>query len=92
MGMLFPRFRSVESLCDCQSMMAILEGSTCVVEGLVKASKNEALVIMTVHSSFMWATQLAGAETLEGFVLRVMSYHIDYQPGVDYSPGWVVCL
>jgi uroporphyrinogen decarboxylase len=35
-----------------------------VVEGLVKAAKNEALVIMTVYSPFMWAAQLAGAEAL----------------------------
>src|SRR6266545_3171404 len=35
-----------------------------VAEGLVKAAKDEALVIMTVYSPFMWAAQLAGAETL----------------------------
>jgi uroporphyrinogen decarboxylase len=35
-----------------------------VVEDLVKAAKDEALVIMTVYSPFMWAAQLAGAETL----------------------------
>jgi uroporphyrinogen decarboxylase len=35
-----------------------------VAEGLVKAAKDEALVIMTVYSPFMWASQLAGAETL----------------------------
>lgn len=35
-----------------------------VAEGLVKAVKDEALVIMTVYSPFMWAAQLAGAETL----------------------------
>jgi uroporphyrinogen decarboxylase len=35
-----------------------------VVEGLVKAAKDEALVIMTVYSPFMWAAQLAGAEAL----------------------------
>jgi uroporphyrinogen decarboxylase len=33
-------------------------------EGLVKAAKDEAPVIMTVYSPFMWAAQLAGAETL----------------------------
>jgi uroporphyrinogen decarboxylase len=35
-----------------------------VAEGLVKAAKDETLVIMTVYSPFMWAAQLAGAETL----------------------------
>jgi uroporphyrinogen decarboxylase len=35
-----------------------------VAEGLVKAAKDEALVIMTVYSPFMWAAHLAGAETL----------------------------
>jgi uroporphyrinogen decarboxylase len=35
-----------------------------VVEGLVKAAKDEALVLMTVYSPFMWAAQLAGAELL----------------------------
>jgi uroporphyrinogen decarboxylase len=35
-----------------------------VAEGLVKAAKAEALVIMTVYSPFMWAAQLAGMETL----------------------------
>jgi uroporphyrinogen decarboxylase len=35
-----------------------------VAEGLVKAAKHEALVIMTVYSPFMWASQLAGGETL----------------------------
>ncbi len=35
-----------------------------VAEGLVKAAKDEALVIMTVYSPFMWAAQLAGADTL----------------------------
>ena len=35
-----------------------------VAEGLVKAAKGEALVIMTLYSPFMWAAQLAGAEVL----------------------------
>jgi uroporphyrinogen decarboxylase len=35
-----------------------------VAEGLVKAAKDEALVIMTLYSPFMWAAQLAGADTL----------------------------
>src|SRR6266516_2121413 len=35
-----------------------------VAEGLVRAAKDEALVIMTVYSPFMWAAQLAGADTL----------------------------
>ncbi len=35
-----------------------------VVKGLVKAAKNEALVIMTVYSPFMWAGHLATAENL----------------------------
>ncbi len=34
------------------------------VEGLVKAAKAEALVIMTVYSPFMWAGQLANADIL----------------------------
>ncbi len=35
-----------------------------VVEGLVKAAKAEALVILTVYSPFMWAGQLASADML----------------------------
>jgi uroporphyrinogen decarboxylase len=35
-----------------------------VVEGLVKAAKAEALIIMTVYSPFMWAGQLASADDL----------------------------
>jgi uroporphyrinogen decarboxylase len=34
-----------------------------VAEGLVKAVKGDALVIMTLYSPFMYAVQLAGAET-----------------------------
>ncbi|RPI20603.1 MAG: hypothetical protein EHM70_26285 [Chloroflexota bacterium] len=35
-----------------------------VVEGLVEAAKNEALVILTVYSPFMWANRLAGPEAV----------------------------
>jgi uroporphyrinogen decarboxylase len=35
-----------------------------VVEGLVKAAKAEALIIMTVYSPFMWAGQLATADVV----------------------------
>jgi uroporphyrinogen decarboxylase len=35
-----------------------------VAEGLVKAAKDEALVIMTLYSPLMWAVRLAGAEAL----------------------------
>jgi uroporphyrinogen decarboxylase len=35
-----------------------------VVEGLVRAAKAEALVILTVYSPFMWAGQLASADVL----------------------------
>jgi uroporphyrinogen decarboxylase len=35
-----------------------------VAEGLVNAAKDDALVVMTLYSPFMWAAQLAGAETL----------------------------
>ena len=35
-----------------------------VVEGLVKAAKAEALIILTVYSPFMWAGQLASADIL----------------------------
>ena len=35
-----------------------------VAEGLVRAARDEALVIMTVYSPFMWAAQTAGADTL----------------------------
>lgn len=39
-----------------------------VVEGLVKAARHEALVIMTLYSPFMWAAQLAGdADLAEQF-------------------------
>jgi uroporphyrinogen decarboxylase len=43
---------------------AFFEASIRVAEGLVNAAKDEALVIMTLYSPFMWAAQLAGAETL----------------------------
>jgi uroporphyrinogen decarboxylase len=43
---------------------AFFEQTIRVVEGLVKAAKHEALVIMTVYSPFMWAAQFAGAEAL----------------------------
>ena len=43
---------------------AFFETTIRVAEGLVKAAKGEALVIMTVYSPFMWAAQLAGADTL----------------------------
>jgi uroporphyrinogen decarboxylase len=43
---------------------AFFAASIHVAEGMVKAAKNEALVIMTLYSPFMWAAQLAGAETL----------------------------
>jgi uroporphyrinogen decarboxylase len=43
---------------------AFFEQSIRVAEGLVKAAKDEALVIMTLYSPFMWAAQLAGADTL----------------------------
>jgi uroporphyrinogen decarboxylase len=43
---------------------AFFEASIDVVEGLVKAAKGEALVIMTLYSPFMWAAQLAGPDTL----------------------------
>src|SRR5215208_5349787 len=35
-----------------------------VTEGLVNAVRGDALVIMTLYSPFMYAAQLAGAETL----------------------------
>jgi uroporphyrinogen decarboxylase len=35
-----------------------------VVEGVVKAAKEEALVVVTLYSPFMWAGQIAGNETL----------------------------
>lgn len=43
---------------------AFFEPTIRVAEGLAKAAKGEALVIMTVYSPFMWAAHLAGAETL----------------------------
>ena len=43
---------------------AFFEESIQLVEGLVNAAKDEALVIMTLYSPFMWAARLAGAETL----------------------------
>lgn len=41
---------------------ATFEPTLHMVEGLVKAAKAEALVIMTVYSPFMWMGQLASAE------------------------------
>jgi uroporphyrinogen decarboxylase len=35
-----------------------------IVEGLVKAAKDQALVIMTLYSPFMWAKRIAGAVDL----------------------------
>jgi uroporphyrinogen decarboxylase len=43
---------------------AFFAASTHLAEGLVKAAKHEALVVMTVYSPFMWAVRHAGAETL----------------------------
>jgi uroporphyrinogen decarboxylase len=43
---------------------AFFEPSIEVAEGLVNAVRGEALVIMTLYSPFMYAAQLAGAETL----------------------------
>jgi uroporphyrinogen decarboxylase len=43
---------------------AFFETTIRVAEGLVNATKGEALVIMTMYSPFMRASQLAGAETL----------------------------
>jgi uroporphyrinogen decarboxylase len=39
-----------------------------VAEGLVKAAKGEALVIMTLYSPFMWAMQVAGPVDLKGHI------------------------
>lgn len=35
-----------------------------VVEGIVKAARADALVIMTLYSPFMWANQMAGADVV----------------------------
>jgi len=43
---------------------SLFEPTLKVVEGLVKAAKADALVIMTVYSPFMWAGQLAEASVL----------------------------
>ena len=43
---------------------AFYQDSIQVVEGLAKAAKQEALVIMTLYSPFMLAARLAGAEAL----------------------------
>jgi uroporphyrinogen decarboxylase len=43
---------------------AFFKASIRVAEGLINAAKDEALVIMTLYSPFMWAAQLAGAEAL----------------------------
>jgi uroporphyrinogen decarboxylase len=48
---------------------AFFASSIGVAKGLVKAAKDEALVIMTVYSPFMWASQLAGAEALAEHLL-----------------------
>ena len=40
------------------------EGPVRVVEGLVKAAKHEALVVMTVYSPFMWAVRMAAEGVL----------------------------
>src|SRR5579871_3999061 len=40
------------------------EGQLAAVEGLVKALKNEAVVIVTLYSSFMCAGQVTGSELL----------------------------
>jgi uroporphyrinogen decarboxylase len=42
----------------------LFEASIRVVEGLVKAAKSEALVIMTLYSPFMWAAHVAEAGVL----------------------------
>jgi uroporphyrinogen decarboxylase len=43
---------------------AFFDAPTRVAEGLVRAAKDEALVIMTLYSPFMWAARLAGGDTL----------------------------
>jgi uroporphyrinogen decarboxylase len=43
---------------------AFFEPTIGAAEGLVKAAKDEALVIMTLYSPFMWAARLAGADIL----------------------------
>ena len=48
------------------------EPSVRVAEGLVKAAKHEALVIMTLYSPFMWAAHLASD--------RLMSDHLKENP------------
>jgi uroporphyrinogen decarboxylase len=45
---------------------AFFEESIRVVEGLVKAAKSEALVIMTLYSPLMWAAHYAGDAQLAG--------------------------
>lgn len=39
---------------------SFFEPTVRVVEGLVKAAKNEALVVLTLYSPFMWARHIAG--------------------------------
>ena len=44
------------------------EGQLQAVEGLIKAAKKEALVILTLYSPFMCAAHTAGSETLTGHI------------------------
>ena len=49
---------------------AFFETTVRVAEGLVKAAKDEALVIMTLYSPLMWARRMAGEENLANHLME----------------------
>ncbi len=65
---IFPRLPEIQRPQDWQKMpfygLDFYEEPLRVVEGLVKAARREALVVLTLYSPFMLAGQTAGEETL----------------------------
>jgi len=60
-----PTIRKAEDWAQAPHYLEVdFEPTLHVVEGLVKAAKAEALIIMTVYSPFMWAGQLTSADVV----------------------------
>ncbi len=66
----FPRLEEIQKPEDWEKMpffgLDFYDGQLSAIEGLVKAAKKEALILLTLYSPFMCATKIAGeAELLE---------------------------
>jgi uroporphyrinogen decarboxylase len=70
----FPRQAQIEQPSDWAKMpfygLDFYEEPLRVVEGLVRAAKSEAVVVLTLYSPFMFAGQTAGEETLTRHILE----------------------